>query len=456
MPARAPAWACELTFGVGSVSWIGAPSRPRIGSAGIRSVAFSSVLGGAGRALSNPVYRTYWFGHTLAATARWMKRTAVGWLTWELTESTSWLGIIAFADLVPMVVCTILAGAIADRLGMMRIIKLSQVLAGCVALLFAALILTGLITIEAVLVLSVLFGASEALGQPARMAAVHAMVARDDLSSAIALGSAAFNASRIVGPAIAGALILWADTGVVLALCALTFFAFYLLLRTIHIAETGKGQKLSLGLFVDIWLGCIYVWRHPGIRFLMFLMAATSFFMRPVIELLPGVSGQVFDMGPAGLSLLLSAIGAGALVASLWLARRGEMAGLTGLVVLSMLGTGVALMLAMVVDSIWIAAGFLAVAGGFMLTGNVAAQSLVQNTVDSDVRARVLGLYIVVAHGFPAVGVVIMGWIASHLGLQWTVGGGAAFMIVFWLWSRPQRDGMARNLERSDHDGGHA
>ena len=51
---------------------------------------------------------------------------------------------------------------------------------------------------------------------------------------------------------------------------------------------------------------------------------------------------------------------------------------------------------------------------------------------------------------------MIMGWIASHLGLQWTVGGGAAFMIVFWLWSRPQRDGMARNLERSDHDGGHA
>lgn len=138
-----------------------------------------------------------------------MKRTAVGWLTWELTESTSWLGIVAFADLVPMVVATILAGAVADHVGLMRIVKLSQVLAGCVALLFAALVLTGLITIEAVVVLSLMFGASEALGQPARMAAVHAMVARADLSAAIALGSAAFNASRIVGPAIAGALIRW-------------------------------------------------------------------------------------------------------------------------------------------------------------------------------------------------------------------------------------------------------
>ena len=302
-------------------------------------MALSSVFGGAGRALDNPVYRTYWLGHTLAAVGRWMKRTAVGWLTWELTESPNWLGIVAAADLVPMVLFSILAGAVADRVGLMRIVKLSQILAGSVAALFAALVFTGAITIEAILVLSVAFGASEALGQPARMAAVHAMVDRKDLSAAIALGSAAFNASRIVGPAIAGGLILWAGTGFVLALCALIFLAFYLLLRTIHLVETTTGQKLSLELFIDIWRGFVYVYGHPGIRFLMILMFATSFLVRPVIELMPGVSGQVFDMGPAGLSLLLSAIGAGALCASLWLARRGEMAGLTGLAVVSMLGS---------------------------------------------------------------------------------------------------------------------
>ncbi len=250
----------------GSVSWTAAESPAEFGFTGCRFLALSSVFGGAARALANPVYRTYWFGHTLAAVGRWMKRTAVGWLTWELTESTSWLGIVAFADLVPMVLFSILAGAIADSVGMMRIIKLSQILAGSVAALFAALILTGLITIEAVLVLSVLFGASEALGQPARMAAVHAMVERDDLSASIALGSAAFNASRIVGPAIAGGLILWTGTGVVLALCALIFFVFYLLLRTIHIHETAKGKKLSLELFVDIGLGFTYVVRRKFYR----------------------------------------------------------------------------------------------------------------------------------------------------------------------------------------------
>ncbi len=87
-----------------------------------------------------------------------------------------------------------------------------------------------------------------------------------------------------------------------------------------------------------------------------------------------------------------------------------------------------------------------------MLIGNVGAQTLVQNAVDSAVRARVLGLFIVVAHGLPALGAVIMGWIASHAGLQATIGGGAVFMVLFWLWSRPRRDGMARRLERIDRD----
>jgi len=205
----------------------------------------SSLFGGVGRALQHPLYRTFMVGHTLAATGRWMKRTAVGWLAWELTESTSWLGIVAFADLVPMMLFVILSGAIADRVGLMRIVKLSQILSGLIATLFAALIFTDLITIEAIVVLSVFFGSAEALSSPARMAAVHALVPREDLSSAIALGAAAFNASRIVGPAIAGALIVWTDSGTVIALCAVIFFVFYLLLRTISIAEIASGKQLS-------------------------------------------------------------------------------------------------------------------------------------------------------------------------------------------------------------------
>ncbi len=407
----------------------------------------SSFFGGAGRALQNPVYRAYWLGNSLTTTGRWMKRTAVGWLTWELTGSTSWLGLVAFADLMPMMVFVILSGAIADRVGMMRIVKLSQILSGIVAMIFAGLVFTDLITIEAIVVLSIFFGAAEALSQPARMAAIHAMVPREDLSSAIALGAASFNASRIVGPAIAGALIIWTSSAIVIAICGAIFFGFYFLLRTLNIAETASGKKLSLELFVDIGQGFQYVWRHPGIRFLIVLMTAVSLFIRPVVDLMSGISGQVFDAGPAGMSMLLGAIGAGALLASLWLARRGEMSGLTQMVTLSILGVGLGLMLAMAFGVLWIAVAFFMVLGAFMLTGNVGAQSLIQNAVDGPVRARVLSVFIVFAHGLPAIGALATGWIASQVGLQIAIGGGALIMVLVWLWARPRTGAMAALLE---------
>jgi len=386
-------------------------------------LAFSSIFGAAGRALKHSVYRRYMIGHTLSATARWMKRTAVGWLAWELTHSATWLGIVAFADLVPMMIFVVLSGAIADRVGLMRIVKLSQILSGLISFVFAALVFTDLITIEAIVVLSVCFGAAEALSQPARMAAVHGMVPREDLSAAIALGGATFNASRMVGPAIAGALIIWTNSGAVLALCGVIFFIFY------------RGMQ--------------YVYGHTSICFLITLMVAVSLFIRPIMELMSGVSGEVFDAGPAGLSLLLGSIGAGALLASLWLARRGEMVGLTKLVTLSILGCGLALALAMAFGHLWLAVGFLMVVGAFMLIGNVGAQSLIQNTVDAHIRARVLSLFIVFAHGLPAIGALLIGWIASHVGLQVTLAASGLVLAMVWLWARLRTAKMAAVLEKT-------
>ena len=147
---------------------------------------------------------------------------------------------------------------------------------------------------------------------------------------------------------------------------------------------------------------------------------------------------------------MLGAIGAGALPTSLWLARRGEMAGLTGLVTYSILGGGVALMLSMVSGHLWIAVAMLMVVGMFMLIGNVGAQSLIQNAAGSHVRARVLSVFIVFAHGLPAIGAVIIGWIASYVGLEATIGCGALIMVLIWFWARPRNTAMADILEGSN------
>jgi MFS family permease len=382
-----------------------------------------------------------------------MYRTSVGWLAWELTHSSAWLGVIAFADLLPTVVLTILAGAFADRFGFMRIIRISQISAALFTAVLAALVILKLITIEILLVITMFLGAAESLGQPARMSIVNALVPKRDLASAIALGSASFNASRIIGPSIAGALILWFGSGPVLALCAVIYALFYFVLRTIHIDDKSTTQRTSNGLLRDIKAGVSYAWGHKGIRFVMTLLAATSFLIRPVVDLMPAVSAQLFSGGPTGLALLLAAIGVGAVTASLWLARRGDTKGLTSLLVLSTSASGIALATAMQFSNIYAGAAVLCVMGFFMLIGNVAAQSLVQNSVEQEFRARVSSLFIIFAYGLPAVGAVIQGWIATHIGLNVAIGTGAAMMIAAWLWARPQRQHMSRLLNETGSGG---
>ncbi len=409
----------------------------------------SALFGGIGRALSNPVYRRYFISNTVATTGRWLHRMAVGWLTWELTESTSWLGIVAFADAFPMVFVSLIAGAVADRMGYLRVIRFGQLGAACVTALFAALTLAGLITIEAVVALTFAFGSLEALSTPARMSLVHSLVRRDDLSPAIALGSAMFNAARLVGPAIAGVLIVWLGIGMVMAIGPLAFSQFFVVLLFIRVDEPGRDRKLSLEVFADIMTGVKYVLGDPGIRFLMILLGATGILIRPFMELLPGFAAQVFGRGPDGLAILMSSIGFGGLLSGLWLAHRGRTRGLTRLVTLSLLISSVSLGLFTLTGFIWLAAGFMVSVGFFMLLGGIASQTLIQNAVDSTMRARVMSLFVVISWGLPAFGALAEGWLASFIGLQPIVAAGAVLAIAMWLWARPAGRRFAAELERA-------
>ena len=108
----------------------------------------STLFGGIGRALNHRNFRRFWAADAISTVGRWMYRMAIGWLTWELTESTNWLGILAFADTFPMVVLSVFAGAIADRIGYVRVIRMCQIATTAVIVLFAILTLTDSITIE--------------------------------------------------------------------------------------------------------------------------------------------------------------------------------------------------------------------------------------------------------------------------------------------------------------------
>jgi len=408
---------------------------------------FEFLLGGIGRAVSNPQYRLFWISNGLSTTGRWIYRTAVAWLTWELTKSTFWLGVIAFADVFPMVALSIFSGAVSDRVGLLRVMKVMQLWLILVSICFSVLIFAGILSIELLLILTILHGFIEAMATPPRISIVKFLVKKDELSAAVALNSATFNACRVVGPAVGGGLLLFVEADLVFAVATLTFIQFYLIM--FYLKPQGEASKphVSQKLIRDMWDGILYAWNHPGLRFLMFVLAATGLLIRPFMEMAPGYAAMVFERGPDGLAMILSSIGAGALFASLWLAHRGRTEGLTRLVSSSFALTSILLIGFTLCSQIVLAMAFLAGIGFFMMVSGVSAQTLIQNATSSEMQTRAVSLFVLFNWGMPAVGALIMGWIATFFGLQFTIALGASLGLVFWLWSKREGRRQVANLE---------
>jgi len=315
---------------------------------------------------------------------------------------------------------------------------------------FAALVVFGHINVYWVVALTAALGCCEAITYPARVSAVNYLVPKRDLAPAIALGSTTFNGARIIGPALAGVMILWAGVGPVLAVSSATYLIFALVLMFTPVVEPPRPTK-KMDVLGDIMDGFRYVLREPGIFFLLTLVGLLGLFVRPYIELLPGYAAQVFSRGPDGLAILLSAIGIGAMCAGFWVAQRGRTSGLTRLVAFSVMAMAFSVIVFTLFDHIWIAAVWLVAAGFFMLCANVCAQTLIQNAVDPTMRARVIGLFIVISWGLPAIGAMAMGWIASIVGIRPAVIGGSAIVVVWWwVSSRRVAGKVAPGLEHGD------
>jgi MFS family permease len=410
----------------------------------------SFLFGGIARALSIPEFRNYWAGNGISTIGRWAYRVAVGWLTWQLTESEAWLGIVAFADLFPMVVIPVFAGVIADRAGYVRLMRWTVLGAGLATALFAALVALGGIDIYLVVALSALIGTLEAGSGPARISVVHLLVPRREMAAAIALNTATFNLARMIGPAVAGGLLIWTNVATAIAFNAASYFIFLAILMRLNESPVPRAGGAGVNMAREIWQAVRYIVDHPGVRIIMILIAATALLIRPVIELLPGFAVEVFGRGPGGLSTLLSSIGLGASISGLWLARRGDTRGLTRLVVWSFLLTALSLLAFAATGIFWFGVGAIVAVGFFLLIGGIGSQSLVQNVVAPELRARVLSIYLVTSFGLPSVGALIIGWIASLAGLQATTAAGAGLAVLIWFWARPVAGAQTADLERRD------
>jgi MFS family permease len=402
----------------------------------------------------NANYGIYTAGNAISLVGTWMQRISVGWLTWQMTHSGLWLGIIAFADFFPVMLVGPIAGAAADRWDRLQVVKTSQVLSLIQASILFALTALDRMNIWLLVALTACQGVIVAFNQPARLALVPSLVAQADLASAVAINSVIFNLARFVGPMLAGLAIVWSGVSGAFAANALSYVAFLLALARVNVDFTEMGPAQRRSLAADLRDGISYTASHPAIAALLVLLIAIGIGGRPLNDLLPGFAAEVFRAGAGGLSMLASATGAGAILGGLWLGHRADASGLTHVALFASVGGALAAAAVAATERLWLAIPAIMVFGFCVSSAGIAIQTLVQLGADRGMRGRVMGLYGLIFRGAPAIGGLVAGAASTYFGLRWPVVLGGLVVLAACAWTYRNRARIEAALPGGAPDSG--
>ncbi len=366
-----------------------------------------------------------------------MQATALGWLVFDLTNSEFLLGLVTAAGSLPILLLTLFAGVVADRRNKRSIILTALGASLFFALALAILTDTGHITVPWILLLVLLLGVANAFEVPTRQSFFVELVGKEDLTNAIALNSAAFNLTRIIGPAVAGFLIGTVGIAAAFYLNALSYFSVILALLLIRLPPFRRPPRTN-SAWAHLQEGFAWIRHNPVPRALVWLIAAASIFAFPYAMLLPVFARDILGVGAQGLGWLLSATGAGALAGGLALAAIGPRVRRGRLLLGASLAFTVLIGAFALSRSFTLSLLLLAAAGFMMILNNATTNALLQSLVPDELRGRVMGVYVFMFLGMMPVGSVLIGAVARTVGAPAAllVGTTILLCIILLVWSR--------------------
>ncbi|HEY7310105.1 MAG TPA: MFS transporter [Gemmataceae bacterium] len=377
------------------------------------------------RALRHRNYQLYFWGQFISVTGSWAQSAALTWLAYELTKESLWPSLVGAMQVLPTFVLGVWGGSVADRWPKRPLIFLSQATLLLLAILLGTLVLMGHISPWHLLAVATAAGIVNALDLPARLAFVIDLVGREDLPNAIALNSLLFNTARMVGPAVSAVVFAQLGSGqtgqkaagVCFLLNGLSFVAVLAALAWMHLPLSTstfvvkRGGKSAGG---SLWEGFRYLGRHRGLILLLVLSGAMALFGWPILSLLPAVADQRLSEQTGGYAWMLSAIGSGALIASLLVAsfgsrlpRRWFLAGGVGLASSSLLCLAAA-------RSLPVAVACCTVLGCGLILFFPTSQAIMQLNSADHVRGRVMGIWSMVLCGTHPLGHLLAGRAADR------------------------------------------
>jgi MFS family permease len=397
----------------------------------------------------NRQYGYYVGGNFLSHVGDWAQKLAIGWVTWQLTRSPAWLGIILFWDLAPTLLISPIGGAVVDRMDRLKVVRVTVALSTLQPLVLAALYFTDLLNIWVLLGATIYLGAINAFGHTARLAMVPLLVAEKDIARAAPVSSISFNLARFAGPALFGVIATLADPGWAMVVNLFTFALFMVLLVFLKPRFEAINKRSGKSLATDIVDGFKYALSHAAVGPLLTVLLVSSVGTRAFIDLLPGFAEAVFGRGPEALSMMTSVVALGALTGAIYLTLRTSIVGLANVSMFASMWVGLMLIAFTSIQSFWLALVALYFVGTGLSISAVGVLSIVQSCVRGEMRGRALSIYGIIFRGGPALGGLIMGWIAEVTGLRLPVAGGGVICILAWLWVLSRLPEVNRNIEES-------
>jgi MFS family permease len=402
----------------------------------LRTVANVDRFAGMFGALAeNPHYRQYWLGNQ-ANTLMWpMQMVANGYLAYTLTDSATALGVVSLAGGVPQLLFSPVAGVLADRVEKRKLLLYMQAVQCLTSLAIGILLVLHLIAFWHLVAVAVIQGMAWGTIMPTRQSWIPSLVSREHLANAIALNNAGMNASRIIGPSLAGLLISapWFTVNGIYFLRVVAFtWVLYSLLK-IPIPGTPVDEKQRPPLAKQLTSGLSYILGHVSLSPLFTFALVMMLLGQSYQQVMPAFALGIFDVGSEGLGLMLTVVGIGALTGSLtmaYISRRPDKARIQAY-------TGTALGIALATFGLCSAFHFFA--GGLIALFAVGLcldfDSTINNTLiminaDPAYYGRVMSVYMMTFSLAP-LGAFLSGWSIDHVGGAATMFGAGVLLSIF-------------------------
>lgn len=382
-------------------------------------------------------FRIYLAGNTFALNGIWMQRVTIGWIAWDLTSSPGFVGLVAFASFAPTMITGPLFGVLIDRVEVKRAAIITQSLLLLLALAMFISFVMGLLGPVLLTILTALSGIVASAHNPVRMSLAPRLVDKEAVASVIALTAINFNIARLSGPALAGWIIATKGVDTTLLIQVLCFLPYIFAIFFLHPRERNASTKTIEPFFTSLIEGAQHVYHTPIIRQALILTALFAFTIRGTLEILPVLADGVFSKGPAGLGLLTTSTGVGALLAGMTKAilpsqQKGRLPHLA--LVCALIGIGLVPLLGY--SSSWTLSLILVSLMGYTVSiAAISVQTAIQIDLDDNIRGRVMSLWVMAGIGAAATGAGTLGLatdITSYTQALTTAGTiGFLFLAVF-------------------------